>query len=145
MSALSLLVPLGVSNNHGDVIKWKHFPRNWPFVRGIHRSTVNSPHKGQWRGDLMFSLIGALNKQLNKQSLSWWFETPMRSLRRHCNGLNLVCVPYVCYIYMHLYIYIYNLNMYIYQFSKQSCLARANAETSYAMCDWVFIIETLHL
>ena len=21
-----------------DVIKWKHFPRNWPFVRGIHRS-----------------------------------------------------------------------------------------------------------
>ena len=28
-----------------DVIKWKHFPRNWPFVRGIH--PVNSPHKGQ--------------------------------------------------------------------------------------------------
>ena len=22
---------------HDDVIKWKHFPRNWPFVRGIHR------------------------------------------------------------------------------------------------------------
>ena len=21
----------------------------WPFVRGIHRSPVNSPHKGQWR------------------------------------------------------------------------------------------------
>ena len=42
---------------HYDVIKWKHFPRNWPFVRGIHRSPVNSPHKGQWRGALMFSLI----------------------------------------------------------------------------------------
>ena len=42
---------------HDDVIKWKHFPRNWPFVRGIHRSPVNSPHKGQWRGALMFSLI----------------------------------------------------------------------------------------
>ena len=27
------------------------------FVRGIHRSPVNSPHKGQWRGALMFSLI----------------------------------------------------------------------------------------
>ena len=26
-------------------------------VRGIHRSSVNSPHKGQWRGALMFSLI----------------------------------------------------------------------------------------
>ena len=22
---------------HDDVIKWKHFPRYWPFVRGIHR------------------------------------------------------------------------------------------------------------
>ena len=40
-----------------DVIKWKHFPRYWPFVRGIHRSPVNSPHKGQWSGALMFSLI----------------------------------------------------------------------------------------
>ena len=40
-----------------DVIKWKHFPRYWPFVRGIHRSTVNSQHKGQWRRALMFSLI----------------------------------------------------------------------------------------
>ena len=42
---------------HDDVIKWKHFPRYWPFVRGIHRSPVNSPHKGQWREALMFSLI----------------------------------------------------------------------------------------
>ena len=22
---------------YDDVIKWKHFPRYWPFVRGIHR------------------------------------------------------------------------------------------------------------
>ena len=41
---------------HDDVIKWRHFPRNWPFVRGIHQSLVNSPHKSQWRGALMFSL-----------------------------------------------------------------------------------------
>ena len=39
---------------HDDVIKWKHFPRCWPFVRGIKRSPVNSPHKGQWRRALMF-------------------------------------------------------------------------------------------
>ena len=45
--------------HHDDVIKWKHFPRYWPFLRGIHRSPVNSPHKGQWRGALMFSLICA--------------------------------------------------------------------------------------
>ena len=42
------------SLNHDDVIKWKHFPHNWPFVRGIHRSAVNSSHKGQWRGSMMF-------------------------------------------------------------------------------------------
>ena len=29
---------------HDDVIKWKHFPRYWPFGRWIH--PVNSPHKG---------------------------------------------------------------------------------------------------
>ena len=44
---------------HNDVIKWKHFPRHWTFVREIHRSPVNSPYKGQWRGALMFSLICA--------------------------------------------------------------------------------------
>ena len=33
------------------------FSRSWPFVWGIHRSPVNSPHKGQWRGALTFSLI----------------------------------------------------------------------------------------
>ena len=51
---------------HDDVIKWKHFPRYWPFVRGIHRSPVNSPHKGQWRGALMFCLIRAwINSWVN--------------------------------------------------------------------------------
>ena len=44
-------------NRHDDVIKWKHFPRNWPYVREIQRSPVNSPHKCQWRGALMLSLI----------------------------------------------------------------------------------------
>ena len=38
-------------------MKWKHFPRYWPFVRRIRRSPVNSPDKGQWRGALMFSFI----------------------------------------------------------------------------------------
>ena len=42
---------------HDDVIKWRHFLHYWPFVREIHLSPVNSPHKGQWRGALMLSLI----------------------------------------------------------------------------------------
>ena len=42
---------------HDDVVKWKHSLHYWPFVRGIHRSPVNSLHNGQWRGALMSSLI----------------------------------------------------------------------------------------
>ena len=53
---------------HDDVIKWKHFPRNWPFVREIHRSPVNFLHKGQWRGALMFTLIYAwINDWVNNR------------------------------------------------------------------------------
>ena len=53
---------------HNDVIKWKHFPRYWPFIRGIHRSPVNFAHKGQWRGALMGFFYLRLNKRLSKQS-----------------------------------------------------------------------------
>ena len=70
---------------HDDVIKWEHFPHYWPFVWGIHRSLVNSPHKGQLRGALMFSLICAWINGY-KQSWGWWFETPSCLLWRHCNG-----------------------------------------------------------
>ena len=63
-------------NSHDEVIKWKHFPRNWPFVRGIHRSPVNSLHKGQWRRALMFSLICAwINDWVNNREAG--------DLRRH--------------------------------------------------------------
>ena len=61
---------------HDDVIKWKQFPRYWPFVRGIHRSPRSF--------GVFFDL--RLNKQLNKQSWGWWFDTPWRSLWRHCNA-----------------------------------------------------------
>ena len=50
---------------HDDVIKWKYFPRCWSFVRGIHRSTVNSPHKGQWRGALIFIIYVHTNGWVN--------------------------------------------------------------------------------
>ena len=74
---------------HDDVIIWEHFPRNWPFVRGIHLSPVDFPHKGQWRGASMFTLIYILlllhpNKRLSKPSRRRWFETPLRPLWRQC-------------------------------------------------------------
>ena len=53
--------------SHFDVIQWKHFPRYWPFVQGIHRWPVNSPHKGQWRGALMVSLIAWINGWVNNR------------------------------------------------------------------------------
>ena len=42
---------------HNDIIEWKHSMIYWPFVRGIHWSPVDFPHKGQWCGALIFSLI----------------------------------------------------------------------------------------
>ena len=57
---------------HDDVIKWKHFPRYWPFVR----SPVNSPHNGQWRGALVFPFICAwINGWVNNRKAG--------DLRRH--------------------------------------------------------------
>ena len=35
---LSIYWTLYSFHPHNDVIKWKHFPRYWSFVRGIHRS-----------------------------------------------------------------------------------------------------------
>ena len=53
-----IVMPMTTPNSlYDDVIKWKHFSRYWPFVQGIHRSPMNSPHKGQWHGALMFPLI----------------------------------------------------------------------------------------
>ena len=59
---------LPIRDHHDDVSKWKHFLHYWPFAWGIHQSPVNSPHKGQWRGALMFSLIFAwINSWVNNR------------------------------------------------------------------------------
>ena len=68
--------PDKLDDSHYDVIKWKHFARYWPFVRGIYQSPVNSPHKGQWRGALMFSLICAW-------MIDWVNNREAGDLRRH--------------------------------------------------------------
>ena len=104
---------------HDDVIKWKHFPRYWSFVRGIH--PVNAPHKGHWRRALMFSLIcaridGWLNNleagdlrryrahydvivmKISLQVQTCWprimlFTPPVQELRRQVNGLWAIPCP----------------------------------------------------
>ena len=46
----------------------KMFRVTGSLCEGIHRSPVNSPHKGQWRGTLMFSLICAwINAWVNNR------------------------------------------------------------------------------
>ena len=59
-----------------DAIKWKHISCYWPFMWGIHRSLANSPHKGQWRGALVFSLICA-------RTNGWVNNGDAGDLRRH--------------------------------------------------------------
>ena len=61
---------------HDDVIKPKHFPLCWPFVLGIHLLPVDSPHKGLWRGALMFYLICAW-------IIAWVNNREAGDLRRH--------------------------------------------------------------
>ena len=48
-------VASGIEGLHDDVAPWKRIPRYWPFVRGIHRSPVDSPHKGPVAWSLMYS------------------------------------------------------------------------------------------
>ena len=59
------------------------------FCAGNSPVTGDFPAQNQWRGALMFSLICVLNKRLSKQLLGWWFETPSRSLWRHCNAVQM--------------------------------------------------------
>ena len=63
-------------------------PRYWPFVWGIHRSPVNSPHKGQWRGALMFCLICAWIK-------GWVNNGEADDLRRHPTHYDVIVMLFV--------------------------------------------------
>ena len=78
---------------------WRHqmetiFPRNWPFVRGIHRGPVTRSF------DVYFDLRP--NTRLSKQSWGWWFETPSRPLWRHRNGNEILrekaIIYALCYV-----------------------------------------------
>ena len=56
-----------------------------PLCREFTGHRWNPPNKGQWRGALIIFFYRRLNNRLSKQSRRRWFETPLRSLRRHCN------------------------------------------------------------
>ena len=66
---------------HDEVIKWKHFPRYWPFYVGNSPVPTQRPVTRSF--DVFLHL--RLNKRLSKQPRGWWFETPPWSLWRQCN------------------------------------------------------------
>ena len=81
---------------HDDIIKWKHLPRYWPFVRGIHRPSVNSPQNGQWRGALIFSLICVwINGWVNNREAG-----DLRRYFIHCDVTVMISqmFMYICYL-----------------------------------------------
>ena len=55
------------------------------FCVGIHRSPVNSPHKGQWRGALMFFFICAWTN-------NWANNGNAGDLRRHCAHYDVIVI-----------------------------------------------------
>ena len=69
---------------------WRHQMETFSELLAI--CAENSPVPGEFPAqrpvtrsfDVFFNL--RLNKQLSKQSWSWWFETLSRPLWRHCNG-----------------------------------------------------------
>ena len=77
-----------LSKIYYDISWWRHqiekkIPRYWPFVQGIHRSPMNSSHKGQWRGALVFPVICAwINGWVNNRKAG--------DLRRHCGHYDVV-------------------------------------------------------
>ena len=79
---------------HDDVIKWKHFPRYWPFVRVTGEFPSQGPMTRSF--DVFFDL--RLNKRLSKQSWGWW----SRPFWRHCNmacHCKVNATPVVCIIH----------------------------------------------
>ena len=99
-------------------MKWKYFPRYWPFVRRV-------PHTKTSDAELWCFLWSGLNKRWSKQSWGWWFETPSRPLWRHCNVLHCWC------------------NNIVNAFSM--CLINAYAHSFFKPCVYLFKLRLLCL
>ena len=71
-------VPSHQSTDCSVPMIWKHVPHYWHFVRGIHRSPVDSPRKAPVMQIFDDFFVLSLNKLWNKQSNFRWFETQTR-------------------------------------------------------------------
>ena len=98
-------------SEYDDVIKWKHFPRCWPFVRGIHRLPVINNFGG--RVCKYETLVcgyyttkdGHAHKMTIKRLRIWWrhqVET-FSALLAFCAGNSSVTGDFPAYICIYIY------------------------------------------
>ena len=79
-----------ITNLQQKTTPWRHQMETFSALLTL--CAGNSPVTGEFSAqrpitrsfDVFFDL--RLNKRLGKQSWGWWFETPSRSLWRHCNA-----------------------------------------------------------
>ena len=88
-----------ICEKHDDVIKWKYFPHYWPLWEEPPVTGEFPSQRPLTRNfNIFFDL--RLNQQLSKQCRRRWFETPSRSLWRHCNEyrttLSCRCLRWAC-------------------------------------------------
>ena len=130
INKIQVLVGDGARNDktlhHDDVIKWKHFSRYWPFVRGIHRSPVNSPHKGQWRGALMFYLFSLwINIWVNNREIG--------DLRCHCTQYDVIVMILDCIEWLRMWCCFKEYSKYVYELKSILMLWLSKVNVSFFM------------
>ena len=80
------------ANRQQAITWWRHQMETFSALLAL--CVGNSPVTGEFPSQrpvtrsfgVFFHLC--LNNRLSKQWWGWWFETPSRSLWRHCNGMN---------------------------------------------------------
>ena len=75
--------------SHDDVIKWKHFSRYWPFVRGIHRSS-QSPLTRSF--DVCFDQTISIHNDSIAKLFQFWFA-------KNINCVNFILIKFTSNVY----------------------------------------------
>ena len=96
-----LIIQKRLRNNIGrlDFAWWRH--QMWTFFALLALCAGNSPVTGEFPAKglvtLSFDIFFELrrNKRLIQQSKGRWFETPSRSLWRHCNEMSFGGISYI--------------------------------------------------
>ena len=68
------------------IMTWNRFSHYWPFVRGMYRSPIDSPHKGRAMRSILLSLLLAW-------AICWLIRRVANGLRRKCH-VNVITRKY---------------------------------------------------